>query len=140
MKFSHRMTGHDELLKKLRALPGALQKDVLVYALMDAAAPMRSDAAALAPRSEDKGPHMADHIRVAETEFVVGGRVGPEVAAVAVGPEKAFFYAEWQEHGTAHHPAHPFMRPAFDANKTVVRKRLADSIWTVIKHAVGGSR
>lgn len=135
MKFSHRMTGHDELRKRLQAIPVAIAHDVSVDALKDAAEPMRAEAAVLAPRSKGKGPHMADNIIVAETRF--GGAVGPDVTTVAIGPDKRFWYDTLQEFGTARHAPHPFMRPAFDRMKTLVKKRLADSVWTAIRRRGG---
>lgn len=135
MKFSHKMTGYDDLVKRLRALPVAVRRDVSVAALIHAGEPMRAEEAALAPRSKGKGPHMADHVVIAETRF--GGDPGPDVTTVAIGPTKEFFYAEWQEHGTAHHPAHPFKRPAFDSQKGAVKKRLADSVRESIRKVVG---
>lgn len=135
MKFSHRMTGHDELRRKLRSLPAAVQREVSVEALKHAAEPMREEAALLAPRSKGHGPHMADHIVVEETQF--GGAIGPDVSTVALGPTKDFWYASFQEFGTAHNPAHPFMRPAFDSRKGVVKARLAESVRAAMRKIVG---
>lgn len=135
MKFSHRMTGYDELLQTFRRMSETVQRDVSVDALKDAAEPMRAEAAALAPRSKGAGPHMADHIVVAETGFGISD--GPDVSTVAVGPTKEFFYAEFQERGTAHHPAHPFMRPAFDTQQGAVKKRLADAFRRALHAAIG---
>ena len=46
-----------------------------------------------------------------------------ESYSVMVGPTKSAFYAKFQELGTSHQPARPFMRPAFDS-KTAEAERV----------------
>lgn len=138
MKFSHRMTGYDEMRKRLAELPAAVQREVSLAALKDAAEPMRAEAAALAPRSRGAGQHMADHIVVADTRF--GGDNSPDVSTVAIGPEKKFFYAEFVEFGTAHTHAQPFMRPAFDATKGEVKRRIAAAFQRAMAAVFKGTR
>lgn len=45
--------------------------------------------------------------------------------SVFVGPTKSAFYAKFQELGTSHQPARPFMRPAFDSEKGAAEQAFA---------------
>ena len=66
---------------------------------------------------------MADHI-------VVVVRITKKKGAVAlVGPDGDHWYASFQEHGTPHVPADPFLRPALDSN--------IDKIIGIFKKEVG---
>ena len=141
MKFSGKVTGTADLMKAFQRLEHAVSKQVMTEALLDAAEPMRSEAAAQAPRS-DTPPHLADNIVVAPTRFGTNGKeVGPDVAAVAIGPSLQpgnFFYGMFQEFGTSRHAAQPFMRPAFDSQRRAVRKRLAASVAAAMKRRSKG--
>lgn len=60
-------------------------------------------------------------------------------AVVQVGPTHRGFYGLFGEFGTAHHPPHPFMRPAWDqlsgSMGDMVRDALAEEIQKVQKRA-----
>jgi len=142
MKFKSSFTGDVDLVRTYDRLSKAVSRKVAVEALKDGGEPMRATAAVLAPRSERGKDHLADHIIIAETRFGGGLLDGGDVASVAIGPSHKphdKFYGFFQEHGTAHHAAQPFMRLAFDREKLAVMKGVARAIWTAIRRAVGGA-
>ena len=127
MKLKTSWTGAD-LAATLRQLAQPVRHEVAVRALSEAAEPMRAEAASLAPRGHGKGPHLADNIVIAETTRVPGGRgrwrdSEDTEHVVAVGPSfrpDDVYWGLFQELGTAHHSAHPFLRPAFDHHSSKV--------------------
>jgi HK97 gp10 family phage protein len=128
MKFKHRWHGDGDLKRTFREMDAAMSRAVLVRAGLDAVEPMRVRAGELAPRSNGPGPHLADNIVAAETAFGANGNVSgnPDVVAIAVGPSHQpndMFYGMFQEFGTAHHPAQPFLRPAFDQQHKETTRR-----------------
>jgi HK97 gp10 family phage protein len=143
------LQGSADLMKRLRELPEAVGVTVQRNALIAGAEPMRAHAAALAPRdSQSSGPHLADNIVIgvqskrklktagfsAAEEDVFGA--GP---VVEVGPAlqpSDHFYGYFQEYGTIHHAAQPFMRPAFDAQKQTSLNVVLASLWAAIRKAL----
>lgn len=142
MKLKHTWQG-DDMAKLYRGLSGAVSQPIVVEALKAGAEPIRSTAAALAPRSAGKGPHLADNIIIAESKFGASGNTtDPDVSTVVIGPRHQpsdHFYGMFQETGTANHPAHPFMRPAWDAHIRSVMKIVAQHIRNAFAR-VRGSR
>ena len=112
-----------EILKAFEAQAGKMQKRVLKRAARAAAEPVIQRAGQLAPRrrGELAGSIVAKRARIEE------GR-----AVVDVGPDSDHFYGLFQEFGTGHHRAQPFLRPAVDeteheaqaAARAVVREEL----------------
>lgn len=101
-----RIRNADELARRLRE-HGIDVKNGLSAAALAAGEVIREAAAAKAPR---RTGFLADEIVVGEP-VTDGGRV-----SVAVGPSEDAFYGIFQEVGTAHHAAQPFLRPAIDEN------------------------
>lgn len=124
MKFE----GGKELAATLAGLSTRLKRSVVKEALIGAAEPMRLRMQRLAP-VEPGAPDLADNI------IVSGGRGGTDsegtekAQTVSIGPAKGFFYARFQEYGTVHHGAQPFMRPAFDSEAPKVIQKLAAAVW-----------
>jgi HK97 gp10 family phage protein len=140
MKFRHTWKGDGDLVKTFKAMSNAVSRPVMVEALTRSAEPIRATAAALAPRGEGSGPHLADNIVVGETGFGANGNtVASDLVTVAIGPSHQphdMFYGQFQEFGTAHHPAQPFMRPAFDQKHGESRKRFAAELRDAIARRV----
>lgn len=140
MKFKHTWKGDGDLVKTFRAMEQATSRAVLAEALKNSAEPIREAAASLAPRSKGPGPHLADNIVVAETRFGANGNeADPDVVNVAIGPAHQpndMFYGQFQEFGTAHHPAQPFMRPAWMQEHKKSRQRFAGSLREAIARAI----
>jgi HK97 gp10 family phage protein len=139
-RISFKVDGFKELAANLRALPMAVQREKILDALEVAAEPMRSRMSQLAPR-EPGAPDLADNIGISVANRigdVGGGRWQArhdEEHAVAVGPTKNFFYGIFQEYGTVHHAAQPFMRPAFDSTAQTSLSILSQRLWLAIRDA-----
>lgn len=139
------MQGADDLARVLRNLPEAIQRDRMVKALRRGGEPMRERMAQLAPRGRGRDTdfeHMADNIVVSLANRIgstAGGRWRPRDEtehAVAVGPQKSFFYGLFQEYGTVHHGAQPFMRPAFDSVAPQSLGVIRDELWDMLREYV----
>lgn len=101
--------GFRELEAKLDRLPATMAREYLVDAVQAGAAQIRYEAARRAP--QDSGELAASiAIRMTKQRSTGGdprAEIGPDRANAAKG--------RFQEHGTAHHAAQPFLRPALDA-------------------------
>jgi HK97 gp10 family phage protein len=63
-------------------------------------------------------------------------RGGGEFVEVLIGPTKDAFYGHLVEFGTTHSGPAPFMRPAWDGNKTGVLDGVKDDMWREIEKAL----
>lgn len=139
------LQGADELARVLRTLPDAIQRDRMVKALRRGAEPMRERMGQLAPRGRGRDEdfeHLADNMVISLANRIgspQGGRWRPRDEtehAVAVGPQKSFFYGLFQEYGTTHHGAQPFMRPAFDSTGGQALGVIRDELWDMLREFV----
>lgn len=115
--------GGAELAANLSRLSTRLSRRILTEALREAAEPMRKTMSVLAPHRPGK-PDLRDTMTIS----MARGADGKEVA-VAIGPSRAGFYGSFQELGTKHHGAQPFVRPALDAHSETSLKILAAAVW-----------
>lgn len=101
--------------------------------------PMRQAAEDAAPRSSiETDKHLADAI-------VIGTRLSrrqrkearesPSFSALYMGPDHRRAHAIPQEFGTYRHPAHPYMRPAWEAESRPTLERLKGLLWDEIDKA-----
>jgi HK97 gp10 family phage protein len=111
------------------------QKNILIRTLKKAAKPIDDQASALAPVETGKlqisvitGTQLTRRQR---SSAYKAGKLG--VAEVHVGT--ALSRGLFQEFGTFKMPAHPFMRPAWDANKDRALKIIGTELWVEIKKA-----
>jgi HK97 gp10 family phage protein len=89
---------------------------VLLGALKVGGERIADRAAELAPGPSGKDhPHLKDHIVVRAAAAADKDAVGPDAAAVVIGPTRQVFYGSFEEFGTVHQPARPWLRPAFDS-------------------------
>ncbi len=126
MKVSVAWSGGRELDRALRSLPARVSRRVLLEALRDSAEIPRSAMARKAPVGP-KAPHIKDRIVVSNSRGV-----DAQEAAVAIGPEKGSYYGSFQELGTAHHAAQPFVRPGLDESVMATLQALGASLWTAL--------
>jgi HK97 gp10 family phage protein len=142
MTWAMRFDGGEDLARRLDQLAHAVQRKTLVAALTEAAEPMRARAAQLAPRGpQSVFGHLADHIviqSVTRVGSVQGGRWETRAGEpwVAVGPRKDFFYGLFQEFGTVHHGAQPFMRPAFQSGVPAALPILSQRLWQALRRVL----
>ncbi len=107
--------GSEALTKKLIELEGSLRGRVLARAAEAGAEPVRDMAGQLAPRrSGDLAGSMEKEVVLSELER----------ADVAVGPTA--YEGLFQELGTEHHEAQPFLRPALDGSEGDVISEVAN--------------
>ena len=139
-KVSVKVEGLRELEKALHELPRATGGNVLKRAILEPANLFAARARELAPVLTGKlkaeiavgKPKIITAGKAAFAEAMKGGATRAEAgqaaraaniaaggegrhAVVQVGPTHRAFYGLFGEFGTAHHPPHPFMRPAWDA-------------------------
>lgn len=117
-----KFVGGPELIKAMEGLTARVSKNVLRDALETAAEPMRRDISRKAPH-EPGAPDLRANI-------VIGKARDKGAVAVAVGPAQGYFYGFYQEYGTVHHGAQPFMRPAFDSGAARFIRDMAAAMWT----------
>lgn len=120
-----RVEGGDRLARTLRELPDRVNRKVQRDALKEAAEPIRSAAASMAPRAPG-APDLADNIRISNA------RPDDGAVAVAIGPSKNFFYATFQEFGTSRHGAQPFLRPAWDREGVKALQAIKSALWNAL--------
>lgn len=130
-----RVDGFKELESALRKLPQEIAGRVLSAALRKAGEPMAADARQAAPRSANHDPngHMGDSIKL---RILRDANSTADVeAAFWLGPDANHWYGGFQEFGTIHKGARPFMRPAFDRHKDEVIDLLGKELWKGIDRA-----
>ena len=136
---SMKFEGGSELARNLDLLGAPLAESIKVDALTIAAEPMRDRMERLAPVSFEGDPHMADNIvigTVSSRKIEAAGRQGETV--IEVGPRGGrsgndFFYSFFVEYGTAHAPAQPFARPAFEQTAPQCLEILGDELWFAVR-------
>lgn len=156
MQTTVRVEGLYELQRALAELPKAtarrVQQRVLmrqVQPVVDAAkanAPVRTGALRNSITATTKRPR--GHKTAAARAFAkvkgMGGstaaargaakEAGSSLVEVFVGPGR-LAQAGQTEWGNRHQPAHPYMRPAWDAHKAAVLEGIADEMWAEIRKA-----
>lgn len=160
IKSSIKVEGLKELEDALLELPKSVQGNVLKRAAVVPAADFADHASRLAPKDKGKltreikvsrpkiinagtaafaaalkeGATRAEAAAAARAANKAAGGTGRSVI-VSVGPTKAAFYGQFQEFGTAHHAAKPFMRPTWDALKNSMLDSIKDALGTEIAKA-----
>jgi HK97 gp10 family phage protein len=162
IKTTVRFEGLKELENALLELPKATQGNVLKRAAVAAAADFADHASQLAPRGATR--KLSTEIKVQKPKIINPGTAAfaaamkegatrAEAAAAAraanqaaggkgrsvitsVGPTRAAFYGLFQEFGTAHHAAKPFMRPTWDALKGSMLETIATTLREEIDKSV----
>jgi HK97 gp10 family phage protein len=112
MRITVTVRGVPEVQRALESLPDAVRREAAMQVLTEAAEPIAAAARSRAPVRTGK---LRDSIVVSATAkgLAIRGSVAGDAATVFVGSTSSL--AHFQEYGTAHHGAQPFMRPAFDA-------------------------
>ncbi len=123
-----RLEGTDETLKALQkvgdALAGHLEEAVLAGAEI-----VRQDASDRAPR--DTGELSANIVKEMDKKSQKGE------AVVRIGPHEKIFYGRFVELGTVKMNARPFLFPALESNRAVVRRTIRDKFLEVLLEGGG---
>lgn len=112
-----RLEGGKELARALEELPKATARNVLKRVLTKAAEPILSDMEAKAPRDTGftaKSLAVSSSLNPAQRREAK--KEGKNFAEVYIGSRRGSA-AIFEEFGTVNQPAHPYIRPAFDAGK-----------------------
>lgn len=129
----------DELLKQL---PDRVAKQVLAGALMSGGQVIRAEIQRRAPVRHDAGAkkigkgakgRLPGFLRASIARRRI--RRGSAALTIGVGPLRSAFYAMFQEFGTRHQPARPFMRPAFDAKAGEALQKIGEALGRGIDRA-----
>ena len=96
--------GFDELDAALAKLPDMLQVELLGLAVAAGAEVLRDGA-------ERRAPRLTGDLAEGMTYQLTAHRDG---VTASIGPDKDSFYGLFQEFGTSHQPARPFLRPTVD--------------------------
>ena len=127
--------GLSELKTALRELPDATAKNVLRRIMKKRGEPIAEHARQLVPVDQgDLRDSISVGTRLSKTQRRQHRKDGPDDVEMFIGPGP-HPQAHLQEFGTQHHPAQPFMRPAWDAERMGVLEGLKDDLWTEIEKA-----
>lgn len=133
--FKVHVEGLAELETKLRELPDATAKNVLRRVARKRLEPVAQRARELAPVQSGK---LRDSIGVStkltRRQRSKNQKFSIDDIEVYVGAG-ALPQAHMQEFGTVHNGPHPFLRPAWDAEKDKVLAGLKDDLWAEIEKA-----
>lgn len=128
--------GVDELVAKLKRLKADVGRRRIVKMIREAADIFVEEMSKKAPVDPSSDVHLKDNI----IRRVVDKRV--DTAKAHIGPAggdatgaRDVFYGMFQELGTKFFPAQPFIRPAFDAKKDDIEKKISIDLRKLIaKH------
>jgi HK97 gp10 family phage protein len=139
-----KLLGADELNKTIKALPGELAKKVYLQSLRKGAVIVRDEAKLRAPYGSDfqKRSYTKKKKGVATTRFV---KLRDEVRitvttktdisfAMAVHVGSAY-WGMFQEYGTTHMAARPWLRPAFEATAEQAINAVGQALGTGVERA-----
>lgn len=130
--------GFEEINRNLEALSLRQAKGAVRRSLLVAAKPVAERARELAPidMKRDDGPHLYESIegatKLTPTQRRKHKRQRGSVEAF-VGVTGDAPHGHLQEFGTEHHAPQPFMRPAWEGQKTKVLERLKVELWKNIQ-------
>lgn len=135
MRQTFKIEGLRELDKALGELPKATSRNALKRALMKAAEPIAKDAEDKAPR-DTGGLAESIHVgqRLSRSQKRAQRKESKHFAEVYVGPAPSS-KSITQEFGASHHGPQPYMRPAWDGNKSKALETIKDDIGAEIEKA-----
>ena len=129
-----KLSGEEGLTRKFKAVIKAVGKRPLRDAVQRAADQIVDEARLRAPvLSVPSTRRRAGALR--DDITAVRAKSTDTTARFKIGNTKEIFYAHWQEFGTVHHAAQPFLRPAFDTKKVDAANQIGDDFWSEIRVA-----
>jgi HK97 gp10 family phage protein len=131
-----RIEGLKEVQTALRALPNSTAKGIMRRILKKRGEPIAQSARDKVNVDEgDLQSSIVVSTKLSKTQKKKHRKPDKNDVEVYIGPgpDPA---AHLQEFGSRIHGAHPFMRPAWDANKTGVLEGIREDLWTEINKTV----
>lgn len=120
--------GLDELLSKLDGLDSLVKsKNAIARSLRAGAEPIRARAEELAPYETG---------RLKESMMITVGDQTATGAIAKIGPSRKGFYGTFDEFGTSHMAAHPFLKPAYDEKIDEATRIVGETLAAEIEKAV----
>ncbi len=117
--------GIEQLESKLAELERVVRRKMLTVALKEAAEITRARAADLAPVLKELDKRREAGRLKAHEIVSVSQQSDSNTAVVRVGPDKTAFYGLFEEIGTAHATADPFLGPAYEETKEEVLAKMS---------------
>jgi len=111
-----KIAGLEELGQSMQDFPDKFLKKGVRAALRAGGEVLRSAISMAAPRSDDVTHGHEPGFLAENIDMAVKTSVKNDTGAVKVGPSKEAFWAGFNEFGTRHQSAKPFIRPAFEGN------------------------
>jgi HK97 gp10 family phage protein len=136
MKTTVKLEGLREVKATLQRLRATTETSIIKQVLSARAEPIAETARRLAPVEHgDLHGGIVVSDRLTARQRGLHQKRGPNEVEVFVGagPHPQ---AHLQEFGTSHHPAQPFMRPAWDQHKEKALEGIVADFWAAIKKAL----
>ena len=137
--FTLRIEGDEEIISKLQYLSAATQRKVIRPAANYAWTPVNKEAKSNAPvdtgtLKKSIGKKSVTYGGSGTVVVMVGARKSPQY----IGPDgrKPWKYYHIVEHGTVNRPPNPFMRTAFNRQKTNAERRLYEKTWFYLRKEI----
>lgn len=122
--------GFDEFEENLRKLELSVRRRVLLKAANAGADVLIPEASSRAPRGE------TGNLAAGITKRNAGRESDANEGSVDVGPSRKQYYGLFQEVGTVHNAAQPFLKNAMDANEAKISEAMRDVLWDEIQGAL----
>lgn len=136
MTITVKVEGLKEIYAALRDLPKATAKNTIRRVLKKRAQPIADQAGSAAPVEwGDLKKSIVVSTKLTKRQRAKYRKASSNDVDVFVGPS-ALPQAHLQEFGTSKEPAQPYMRPAWDKNKSGLLEGLADDMWKEIEKSV----
>jgi HK97 gp10 family phage protein len=131
-----RIEGLKEVQTALRALPNSTAKGIMRRILKKRGEPIAQAARDKVPVDQgDLKDSITVSTKLSKTQKKKHRKPDKNDVEVYIGPG-VYPSAHLQEFGSRIHGAKPFMRPAWDANKTGVLEGIREDLWTEINKTV----
>ena len=114
---SELIIGLEAFEQRLKSLEATVQQALLVKAAKEGAELIRAEAERRAPRLKYSAHPRRYAGLLAHSQMLSVAEQTANEVVVRIGPSKDAFYGLFQELGTVHHPAQPFLLPAFEDRK-----------------------
>jgi HK97 gp10 family phage protein len=121
-RFSFRLDGQEDLVKKFHALNDIVKSVKIRTALRAGGLVIMNDAKA-------RAPVLTGNLRRSITM-----EDGPGEFEINIGTDVV--YAPFQEFGTSRMAARPYLRPAFDENTAQVEREIAEALWDLLEDVI----